>query len=264
MLWWKPLKIREIHEFFKNLAYWNNWSQTCDGFLWGDPDRELEGIAVCWSSMRHQLEIAIEKCCNLYITHEPLYSYVRHGQYAHPAEERKAALLRRSRIVVYRCHDVLDMMPEIGIPESWARFLGFDGPPAATRNYYRAYDLPDGSTARQVASGILARVREIGQDVIHMLGPQDKSVSRIVVGTGAITDFRVMAQMGDLLLLTDDGTRLWESAQWSADTQTPLLVVNHATAEEPGVKALAGYLGENLDVPVHFIPQGCLYKSRWD
>jgi hypothetical protein len=72
-----------------------------------------------------------------------------------------------------------------------------------------------------------------------------------------------MAQMGDLLILTDDGTRLWESAQWSVDTDTPLLLVNHATAEEPGLKALSEFLGRKLDVPVHFIPQGCLYTSLW-
>ena len=257
------MKIGEVHEFIKKTAYWNNWSQTVDGFLWGDPNQDLEGIAVCWCSKRPQIEEALNRNCNLYISHEPLYSYVYHNQYEHPLEGEKTKILRESRIVVYRCHDVLDMFPEIGIPDSWARVLGFAEPPASTRNYYRSYDLEKGTTARSLAQALLGRVGGLGQEVIHIVGPADKEVSRAVVGTGAITNFRVMAQMGDLLILTDDGTRLWESAQWSVDTNTPLLIVNHATAEEPGLKALAEFLGNNLDVPVHFIPQGCLYTSLW-
>ena len=255
------MKIRDVHEYMKKTAYWNNWSQTVDGFLWGDPDQALTGIAVCWCSKITQIQEALDRGCNMYITHEPLYSYVHHNQYEHPKEGEKTKLLRESRIVVYRCHDVLDMFPEIGIPDSWARLLGFDGPPASTRNYYRSYDLEKGTTAKSLAGELLGRVSQVGQDVIHIVGPEEKEVTRAVVGTGAITNFRVMAQMGDLLIITDDGTRLWESAQWSVDTGTPMLIVNHATAEEPGLRALAGHLEKNLDVPVQFISQGCLYSS---
>lgn len=243
------------------MAYWNNWSQTCDGFLWGDPENELEGVAVCWSSKMTQLQTAVKNGCNLYVTHEPLYSYVHHNSFIHPLEKEKTKLLRESRIVVYRCHDVLDMMPEIGIPDSWAKTLGFEGSPAITRNYYRAYDLETGMTARRLAENLLNKLSPLGQNVIHVVGPEEKEVTRLVVGTGAITNFRVMTQMGDVLLVTDDGTRLWESAQWSDDTKTPILIVNHATAEEPGVNALSEFLTEKLSVPVHFIPQGCLYRS---
>jgi putative NIF3 family GTP cyclohydrolase 1 type 2 len=254
------MKILDVHTLLKETAYWNNWSQTCDGFIWGDPDRDLTGVAVCWSSKRPQIQSALDEGCNLYITHEPLYPYVSHTSFMHPLEPEKTRLLRESRIVAYRCHDVLDMMPEIGIPDSWARFLGFENP-VATRNYYRAYALEEGTTARKLAETILEKLPSIGQDVVHLLGPLNKEVTRLVVGTGAITNFRVMAQMGDVLMLTDDGTRLWETAQWSVDTETPILLVNHATAEEPGVRALAGFLRDKLPAPVHFIPQGCLYTS---
>ena len=127
------MKISEVHEFIKKTAHWNNWSQTVDGFLWGDPDQDLTGIAVCWCSKKPQIEEALENACNMYITHEPLYSYVHNIQYEHPLEAEKTKVLRDSRIVVYRCHDVLDMFPEIGIPDSWARVLGFEDPPASSR-----------------------------------------------------------------------------------------------------------------------------------
>ena len=84
----------------------------------------------------------------------------------------------------------------------------------------------------------------------------------IAVGTGAITRFRQMASLGaDVLLLTDDGTRLWESAVWLRDTGVSALLVNHATAEEPGMRNLAAWLGREFGLGVRFIPQGCLYRS---
>ena len=41
----------------------------------------------------------------------------------------------------------------------------------------------------------------------------------------------------------------------------PLLVVNHATAEEWGLRSLAAYLQAQFPgVPVRHFPQGCLYR----
>jgi hypothetical protein len=72
-----------------------------------------------------------------------------------------------------------------------------------------------------------------------------------------------MREMGaDVLLLTDDGTRLWESGQWSLDSGIPLLLVNHSTAEEPGMKTLADYIAKQFSgVPVCHIPVGCMYRA---
>ena len=98
--------------------------------------------------------------------------------------------------------------------------------------------------------------------MVHYVGDADGEVTRIAVGTGAITNFRLMFSLeADVLLLTDDGTRLWESAVWSVDVGVPLILVNHATAEEPGMRNLAVYVREQFSVPVHQIPQGCLYRS---
>src|SRR5687767_878451 len=36
----------------------------------------------------------------------------------------------------------------------------------------------------------------------------------------------------DALLVTDDGMRFWADGSWAIDRDLPLLVVNHATADE--------------------------------
>jgi len=118
-------------------------------------------------------------------------------------------------------------------------------------------------TLGELAEKILQRVKSLGQDVVLVVGGLDKKVSRIAIGTGAITDYREMHNMGaDVILVTDDGTRTPESGQWSLDSGTPLIVVNHPTSEEPGMRTLARYIQEKFpDIPVKHIPVGCVYKT---
>ena len=66
----------------------------------------------------------------------------------------------------------------------------------------------------------------------------------------------------EALLVTDDGMSFWADGSWAIDRDLPLLVVNHATAEEWGMRSLAAYLRAHFPgVPVHHFPQGCLYET---
>lgn len=256
------MKAIDLYEHFKSEGDWVNWDRTCDGILWGDGQIEVTGIAVCWSSNINQLEDAQENGCNLYICHEPLYHYSERMENFHQKEVEKNQFLEDSGMVVYRCHDFWDVMPEIGIVDSWSKFLGFVEEPAAKMRFYNAHQLPAGTTLGDLTRQIADKVKKLGQDVVNYIGDPDSNITRIAVGTGAITNFRSMFSLeADVLLLTDDGTRLWESAVWSVDVGIPLILVNHATAEEPGMRNLAIYVKEMFPVPVHFIPQGCLYGS---
>ncbi|MFC1714738.1 Nif3-like dinuclear metal center hexameric protein [Candidatus Poribacteria bacterium] len=256
------MKVIEIHEYFKSKGDWVNWEKTCDRILWGDGETEVTGIAVCWTSNIHQLREAQENGCNLYICHEPLYHYSERGDVFHQKEVEKKQFLEEAGVVVYRCHDLWDVMPEIGIVDSWSKFLGFTEEPVASIKFYNAHQLPAGTTLEKLTRQIAHKVEELGQDVVNYIGDPDGEVTRIAVGTGAITNFRAMFSLEpDVMILTDDGTRLWESAVWSEDTGVPLILVNHATAEEPGMRNLAAYVEESFSAPVHFIQQGCLYRS---
>ncbi|MGQ9514888.1 MAG: Nif3-like dinuclear metal center hexameric protein [Thermoproteota archaeon] len=114
-------------------------------------------------------------------------------------------------IVVYRCHDVWDNFPEIGIHGAWARWLGFTGKPISEKMYYEVHEVGN-ITVGELAERILKKVKPLGQDAIYVVGDLNKRVSRIALGTGAATDYREMLNMNaDVLLITDDGTRLWES-----------------------------------------------------
>jgi hypothetical protein len=173
-------------------------------------------------------------------------------------------------MVVYRCHDVWDVVPEHGVRDSWARGLGLDGPLLAEdeRRYHGLFDVPR-APLRRLARDLAGRVRDVGQSGVQLVGDGDRPVSRLAIGTGAACRVPAMAALRapdgrgpDALLVTDDGIRFWADGSWALDRDLPLLVVNHATAEEWGMRSLAAYLRRSFPgVPVHHLPQGCQYET---
>lgn len=78
----------------------------------------------------------------------------------------------------------------------------------------------------------------------------------MAIGTGAITRLPQMLELGaDLLLVTDDGISTTGAGLWSLDLDIPMLMVNHATAELPGMMAMAEYIKDHFPgVPVKYLP----------
>ncbi len=234
------------------------------------------------------LEQAVKEHCNLFITHEPMYiggrnqfdilvggsirdkSVIGHWEKypnATVLDEddvwiKKREWLEQHQIVVMRCHDVWDDFPEIGIHGAWAKWLGFTGKPLQMVKFYEVHDVSN-RTLGEVATQISQHCESLGQQCIHIIGDLKQKVSRIAFGTGAITDYRLMRfELEADVLVTDDGTRLWESGQWAVDSGVAVIVVNHATAEEPGMVALRKYLGEQFpSIKAITIRHGCLYQT---
>jgi putative NIF3 family GTP cyclohydrolase 1 type 2/GNAT superfamily N-acetyltransferase len=256
------LRARDVHEHLRTAGTWVDWTKTCDGFKYGDPDAEVRGIAVGWQSLQSALEEAHDKGCNLFITHEPTF-------YAHMDDvealrqstpgRRKAGYLDRTGMVVYRCHDVWDVFPGIGIVDAWSEFLGL-GEPVATARYYNLHQVPS-TSAWELTYRIARKVAELGQQNVEFVGARWQMVSRLAVGTGAITRPRDMVDLGaDALLVTDDGISYWGDGAWLADLGVPYIVVNHMTAEIPGLRKLADYLRQQFPgVPVEFVGPTCSY-----
>jgi putative NIF3 family GTP cyclohydrolase 1 type 2 len=278
------MKALELFNFLKEKGTWVNWNRTSDHFLFGNSNTEIEGVALGWMATFPNIKKAKELGCNLFITHEPIYlagknqfGIVVGGAVSDVSKIgvegtfldeddiwlKKAEWLEENKMVVMRCHDVWDDFPDIGIHGAWAKWLGFNGKPVEGQKFYEVHDV-SGKTLGDIVNQISEKVKSIGQECIHYIGDLTKPVTRIAVGTGAITNYRTMNYMdADVLVLTDDGTRLWESAQWSEDSEIPIIIVNHATAEEPGMLALAKYIKEQFpELKVESIKRGCLYKTK--
>ena len=168
------MRASEIYDHLKEQGTWVNWNATVDKFLFGEPETDVKGIAVAWMPTFPNLRKALELGCNLFITHEPLYSAVanQYGVYASHGilldEDdvwvKKGEWLEENEMVVLRCHDVWDDFPEIGIHGAWAKFLGFTGEPVEQVKFYEVHEV-EPRPFEQVVDQILEHTRIIGQGV---------------------------------------------------------------------------------------------------
>jgi len=156
------MRALEIDQHMREVGTWVDWSQTVDTFKSGDPRMDVRGIAVAWQSQLSTLKAAHAAGCNLFVTHEPtFYTHLDtdQGDFPTPHVEAKRAWLKETGMVVYRCHDVWDVMPTYGIRDSWARGLGLDGPPMAEdeRRWYGLFAIPS-QTVQALAQDLAARL----------------------------------------------------------------------------------------------------------
>ncbi|MDE2817598.1 MAG: Nif3-like dinuclear metal center hexameric protein [Chloroflexota bacterium] len=267
------MRALEIDQHMREVGTWVDWSQTVDTFKSGDPRMDVRGIAVAWQSQWPTLKAAHAAGCNLFVTHEPTFYVHRDDGPETLSDDQtaaKRAWLAEAGMVVYRCHDVWDVMPAHGIRDSWARGLGLEGPLLAKdeRRWYGLFAVPR-QTVHALAQDFAARLSAIGQDQVQVVGDFAHVVERLAIGTGAACRVPDMARLRDeggrypdALLVTDDGMSFWRDGSWALDRDLPLLVVNHATAEEWGMQSLAEYLKARFPgIPVRHFPQGCQYTS---
>lgn len=257
---------KELQSYLRSLnGGWMDLENTVDTFKSGSPEVEVKGIAVSWMSTRAALARASDLGANVFITHEPTYynhtDDLQSRLFGLKRVREKREFVRESGMTIIRCHDLWDQYPGIGIPDAWGAALGL-GEAIGGEGYYRVYDVA-GRTAGDVARQVAARTAVFGQEAVQLIGDPEQPVTRVAIGTGAITPLLLYVSDYDvdLAICTDDGFTYWQDAAYAWDAELPTIVVNHATSEEPGMRQLAAHLAERFpEVPVHFVPRGCLYR----
>lgn len=259
------MRARAVAEYLRSLdSGWVDWHTTVDHFVAGDPEQEVTGIAVGWMAYTAALQRAHGLGCNLFVTHEPTLFDHRDDPSAlerFPGVREKRAWLEASRLIVLRCHDVWDQAPELGIPDSWGSFLEL-GEPVRADGYFRLYRI-EARPAREVAAHVAGRVRSLGQAAVELVGPGDREVCTVAIGTGAISPLPRLLDLyePDLAICSDDGFTYWHAGALAIDLGIPVVVVNHAVTELPGIQSLARTLRERFpDVPVHYLAQAAMYR----
>jgi putative NIF3 family GTP cyclohydrolase 1 type 2 len=259
------MKAGELQAHFRSLnGGWLDPDNTVDTFKAGDPDSEIEGIAVGWMSYTRALKKAVELGCNVFVTHEP--TYYDHldaddSVFRRPAAREKKAFIEKHGLVILRCHDLWDRMPEIGIADTWAAYLDL-GEPLASQGIFSVFDV-NGRTAGDVARHVAEKTRPLGQEAVQLIGDPHRPVSRACTGVGAGTPYGTFIDEyeADLAICSHDGITYWRDGAFAIDSGIPIIVVNHPVSEEPGVAALARHLAETFpDISVHHVPQRCMYS----
>lgn len=152
-------------------------------------------------------------------------------------------------------------MERIGIADAWGEYLGLEKSIAGSE-YVRIHEI-ESQTALLIAQHVAFKTKNFGQPAVQLIGPQDRLVSKIAIGTGAITPYLELVRQYeiDLAICTDDGIKYWRDGAFAIDMGIPIVVVNHPVSEEFGVYRLAEFIQNNFpDTPVHYIPQHCMYQ----
>ena len=261
------MKPVDFAKYCVEISPWMDLKTTCDGFKAGDPAQDITKAAVSWKASWGALKTARENGYNFFISHESIFCAGGNGdeiglkQY-HEMEREKAEWIIQSRMCVYRCHDTVDLMPEFGIRDQWAKGLGFsDYSPVGDPAYYALCRISPTPFA-QLARGIGNRLKSIGQDGVLVSGDPEKTIRTVITGTGAITDpFTMASYKPDCCVLTDDYFRTVREGEFLRESGICMITANHGTSEEWGMAAFTRRLQTVFpEVEFIFIPHTCLFN----
>ena len=240
-----------------------------DRIVFGDPETLIRKVGTCWQPYWDTLRRAHDAGVNVMVVHEPTFYHhldldADELPYPETTEQKKQWLAERG-IVIIRCHDMIDaVQSEYGMPFAWGRGMGFqDSQLVYKEKYFNFYAVDPPAPAREVARRIAAELAAVGQDGVAFYGDDERTVETVGVGTGCYADpNRLKGRKPDMFVAIDDSIRTWCQTTHASDTGAPLVVVNHGTSEEFGMRALQRHLTEAFQEfdSVHF-PQGCGY--RW-
>ncbi len=239
----------DIRDYLIGASPWVDPARTVDTVKAGDPTRPVRKAAVCWYPSIWDLRAAVGAGCDLLIAHEP--TFWEHG----PEERRwrdkgpgieKSRVLAESGLVILRAHDTWDNWPEIGIRDSWARFLqlGDREREGSQLRWTALYAVPE-QTLGEFARHVAGRVRALGEEGIQVMGDPSRPVRRVAIGVGCVVPDAEMVEAGaDVLIVCFDGASYWAQRERCYEMGAAIVSVEHGSSEMPGLMDLRDHLAE--------------------
>ena len=249
---------------------------SVDRIIIGDPDTKIKKAGTAWMPYFKTLRNAVSQGINVLVVHEPTFyahwDLDKKDYYSSPpsvakdqyieAIETKKKWIESNGLVIIRCHDVLDIVKNFGIPFALGQKLGFRNEDIIrSKDYYNVYRIEKNSAAN-IAREIAAKLKDFNQPGVAFYGDPNRPVSTVGLGTGCICDPRQYAELKpDLCIAIDDTVKAWVQPTYAEDTGKPLVVINHGTSEENGVRLLNEHLGKNFpSIEFIHLDQGCSYN----
>jgi len=248
-----------------------------DRIVVGDPATEIRALANVWLPTWPALRAAVAAGANVVVAHEP--TFYTHWDWEGfdeafapiPLEARAAVAKTRDEkrrwieaqgVVVIRCHDVPDRMPR-GVVDALVAALGFAASEVVAASPHsrvvRFAPLPAGELAQRLARTFFA----LNQPGVAFYGEARRPVGTLGLGTGFSSNLWNQLALGaEMSVAVDDAVQSWSHTAYAEDSGYPLVVIDHGTSEEWGVRRV----GERLraafpGIPMYHLAQGCGF--RW-
>lgn len=257
------MKVHEIISFLNEGAHWVNFNYTRDVVMLGDPNQQVNKVGVCWVATLPAIEQAIKSGIDFIISHENCFyeEGTMLPKELLEAKQKKMELLQKHHICVYRCHDVWDMIPDVGVSDTWNAIIGLPFVKRDIRSY-NSFAYFDSMPVETIAKKIANALSPHGQKSVTVLGNLNKQVKSCGIGTGAATDVFALVREGmECVVLSDDGSNNWIAGQYCIDQDVPLILVHHSVSEIPGIKTMVPYLQNKFPgISFEYLDEGYEYK----
>jgi putative NIF3 family GTP cyclohydrolase 1 type 2 len=250
---------------------------SVDRIIIGDPATRIKKGGTAWTPYFKTLKNAVSQGINVLVVHEPTF-YMHwdldkkgenffstpspaNEQYLEALETKKK-WIESNGLVIIRSHDVPDILKSFGIPFGLGQKLGLKNENIIrSKDYYNVYKI-EKEKAANVAKNIADKLKDFNQPGVAFYGDPNRIVSTIGLGTGCISDPQQYAELNaDLHIGIDDTIRTWIQTTFAEDTGRPLVVINHGTSEEMGMRLLNEHLNKHItSVEFIHISQGCSYS----
>jgi len=233
-------------------------AETVDTFKAGNPDTAVRGIATTVMATMSVLERAAAAGRNFIISHEPTF-------YGHtdstteiendPIYQRKAELIKKHDLVVWRFHDHWHMRRPEPMAQGFYQAMGWE-----------KYVQPSGRviTIPEITLEAAAKLTrdKMGIKALRLMGDLATKITKVgyMPGYGQLP--AMMRVMADADLVFTGEQREWEGLYYAHDAIAAgrpkgVIVMGHAVSEEPGMKVCADWLKTFItEVPVELIPAG--------
>jgi len=258
------MEIKEIISYLNKQADWVDFNDTRDVVLFGDSNQQVKKVGVCWVATNSVIQQAIEKGINFIISHENCFYQegTKLPVELIQAKQEKKEKLEKHNICVYRCHDVWDKIPEVGVADTWSSIIDL---PFVKRDVksFNSFAYFDGISVETIAKKIANALAPFGQSSVTVLGDLNQLVKSCGIGTGAATDvFSLVRENAECVVLSDDGSTNWIAGQYCLDYHIPLILVHHSISEIPGVIKIVDYVkNEFNDVMIEYLNEGYNYHT---
>jgi putative NIF3 family GTP cyclohydrolase 1 type 2 len=262
------MNVKEAVEIILKLNGGRKFEKTCDQLMAGNWNNQVTGVVTTFMATVDVIHRAVEKRCNLIITHEPTYFTGRDNidwVKDDPVYQQKKALIDDNYISIWRYHDHMHSGNEdliyAGLLQNlvWENYLNKELPQP------HCYTIP----TTTVPDLVKFLKKKLGMKVIQIVGNPKIKCSRvgILVGGGSLGLGReempaeLMHEQQLDVMICGEITE-WTLSAYVRDAAAmgfnkAMIVVGHERSEEPGMKELADRLQPLFKgIPVQFVDSG--------
>ncbi|QGU95488.1 Nif3-like dinuclear metal center hexameric protein [Clostridium bovifaecis] len=240
------LKVKDIKKEMEEFAP-TKLKESYDnvGLMVGDLNKEVTSILVALDCTKEVIEEAVEKKCNLILTHHPLLFRKPSSITGETLTGKKIMELIKNDISLYSAHTNLDAV-EGGINDTLMGLLGF--------NEYITMELSSGKDLKDNKSGI-GRLSVLDKDItlrdlcakvkkvlkvpyVRYAGEESMTIKKVAVINGSGQDYFSLAKkMGADCIITGDTSYHYVSD--FSEEDIGIIDAGHFGTEWPAFKVLA-------------------------